>query len=149
MFIINLMLKVEFIWPYDGDYHLIFASSDDNWIPHPMGLFDPHPNGISDYQQWIINIDLPPGKHEYKYIVDGIWMEDETQNCITNTHGTYNNIVSIEEKISSINNAKKCSHDGCDIIVTSDNHKCDLCYTKYCNNHKLDLYCHFIEEDSE
>lgn len=138
----NLMYSVEFIWPYDGDFNLMFASSVDNWIPHMMELFDPHPDGLSSYPQWIINVDLLPGKHEYKYIVDRVWMHDETQAAIINSYGTYNNVIYIEHHISNTNNAKKCSHDGCNVIVTSDNHKCDLCYIKYCNSHKLDLNCY-------
>ena len=42
---------------------------------------------------WSITLKLPEGKHLYKYIVDGRWIEDPfNRNKERNEHGTYNSI---------------------------------------------------------
>jgi hypothetical protein len=39
---------------------------------------------------------LPPGKYEYKFIVDGAWHYDPHQPVVTDEVGNLNNIVVIE-----------------------------------------------------
>ncbi|XP_064387727.1 tudor and KH domain-containing protein homolog isoform X2 [Halichondria panicea] len=39
-------------------------------------------------------VDLPPGTHEYKYLVDGAWTHDSSQPTIDNDYGTLNNVLS-------------------------------------------------------
>ncbi|MFC1783843.1 isoamylase early set domain-containing protein [Planctomycetota bacterium] len=39
---------------------------------------------------------LPAGRHEYKFIVDGIWMNDpEAPENIVNRYGTHNSVVQV------------------------------------------------------
>lgn len=42
-------------------------------------------------------IDLPQGKHEYKYLVDGKWMVDESVPKTENKLGSQNNVIAIDE----------------------------------------------------
>jgi 1,4-alpha-glucan branching enzyme len=45
-----------------------------------------------------VKCKLPPGQHEYKFLVDGEWMDDPgTEQKHQNPFGTYNSVVSIEE----------------------------------------------------
>lgn len=39
---------------------------------------------------------LPPGDHEYKFVVDGIWLDDpDTERRVPNPHGTLNSVVCV------------------------------------------------------
>lgn len=42
-------------------------------------------------------INLPQGKHEYKYLVDGKWMVDESVPKTDNRFGSQNNVIAIDE----------------------------------------------------
>jgi len=63
----------------------------NNWNPekHPMKN---HGNGI-----WKKTVMLSPGQYEYKFLIDGKWLEeckgnDTSPNCF----GTYNSILRLE-----------------------------------------------------
>ena len=46
---------------------------------------------------WIAKADLTPGRHEYKFLVDGNWMDDP--HCtwrVPNTFGTQNCVIDIK-----------------------------------------------------
>ena len=45
---------------------------------------------------WVRNVIIPPGKYEYKFLVDGQWEEDpqNDQTCL-NGFGTYNNVFNL------------------------------------------------------
>jgi 1,4-alpha-glucan branching enzyme len=45
---------------------------------------------------WTAKVDLTPGKYEYKFFVDGVWMNDpRCSNMITNNFGTQNCIIEV------------------------------------------------------
>ena len=40
---------------------------------------------------WAVKVNLKPGRHEYKFLVDGRWLNDPHCNsCVINTFGTQN-----------------------------------------------------------
>jgi 1,4-alpha-glucan branching enzyme len=46
---------------------------------------------------WTVKVNLKPGKYEYKFFVDGSWLNDpRCTYCITNTFGTQNCIVEVK-----------------------------------------------------
>jgi len=46
---------------------------------------------------WKAKVNLKPGKYEYKYIVDGSWINDPCNaSSITNSLGTQNSIIEIK-----------------------------------------------------
>lgn len=46
---------------------------------------------------WSAKIHLKPGKYEYKFFVDGSWMNDPSCNThITNSFGTQNCIIEVK-----------------------------------------------------
>jgi 1,4-alpha-glucan branching enzyme len=46
---------------------------------------------------WIVKASLKPGRHEYKFFVDGSWANDPRCNCcITNSFGTQNCTLEIK-----------------------------------------------------
>lgn len=46
---------------------------------------------------WMAKVDLMPGKYEYKFIVDGVWMNDpRCTSFITNSFGTQNCVIEVK-----------------------------------------------------
>lgn len=46
---------------------------------------------------WIVKANLKPGRHEYKFFVDGSWLNDPRCNSfITNAFGSQNCVVEIK-----------------------------------------------------
>jgi 1,4-alpha-glucan branching enzyme len=46
---------------------------------------------------WSAKVALKPGKYEYKFIVDGTWLNDPSNNIlITNSFGTQNSVVEVK-----------------------------------------------------
>jgi len=46
---------------------------------------------------WTVKVDIAPGKYEYKFFVDNVWMNDpRCGNLITNSFGTQNCIVEVK-----------------------------------------------------
>jgi hypothetical protein len=41
---------------------------------------------------WTIKVNLKPGKHEYKYVVDGIWLPDFS-NKQMNAEKNFNSVI--------------------------------------------------------
>ena len=69
----------------------VFLMGDFNsWNPkaHPMKS---NGNGL-----WVKSVIIPPGKYEYKFLIDGDWKEDpgNEQTC-PNCFGTMNSILDL------------------------------------------------------
>ena len=45
---------------------------------------------------WIIELDLPPGRYEYLFKVDSVWLLDATQPRLPDGIGGYNSFVIIK-----------------------------------------------------
>jgi 1,4-alpha-glucan branching enzyme len=46
---------------------------------------------------WLVKLNLKPGMYEYKFFVDGSWINDPNSSCnISNTFGTQNNVIEIK-----------------------------------------------------
>lgn len=46
---------------------------------------------------WIVKVDLKPGKYEYKFFVDGAWVNDpRCASCIPNAFGTHNCVMEVK-----------------------------------------------------
>ena len=61
---------------------------------------------------WTLRADLPPGRYEYKFIVDGVWFHDKANKVsVTNEHGTQNSVLLVnkfvEFTLEGFPNAKK------------------------------------------
>ena len=69
----------------------VFLIGDFNeWNPKT------HPMKSDGNGTWVRNVTIPPGKYEYKYMVDGQWKEDPQNGQLSpNCFGTYNNIINV------------------------------------------------------
>lgn len=46
---------------------------------------------------WSIKVSLNPGKYEYKFFVDGSWLNDQKcTSCVPNNFGTQNCVVEVK-----------------------------------------------------
>ena len=46
---------------------------------------------------WLVKANLKPGKYEYKFLVDGSWLNDPRCNCcVTNSFGTKNCTIEVK-----------------------------------------------------
>lgn len=46
---------------------------------------------------WTVKVDLRPGRYEYKFFVDGSWMNDPScRGCISNSFGSQNCIMEVK-----------------------------------------------------
>jgi len=85
--------KVVFLFE-SAEAREVFLSGDfNNWNPKS------HPMKDDGNGRWSRIVMMPPGKYEYKFIVDGQWMEDpqNNQNC-SNTFGTCNSVLILYPK---------------------------------------------------
>ena len=49
-----------------------------------------------EYGMWTKNIFLKPGTYQYKFIVDGEWVEDQSNsNYVNNAYGGNNSVLEI------------------------------------------------------
>ncbi|MFA4989360.1 MAG: isoamylase early set domain-containing protein [Candidatus Omnitrophota bacterium] len=46
---------------------------------------------------WMVKVNLKPGRHEYKFVVDGVWMSDpRCTSYIANSFGSHNCVVEVK-----------------------------------------------------
>ena len=65
------------------------AGTFNDWSPYADRLHD-----CSQAGEYVISIRLPYGQHEYKFVVNGIWVIDpKNPDCALSGHGTLNNII--------------------------------------------------------
>ena len=85
--------KVNFkIWaPAANSVSLLGTFNQWNAKTHPMKKGT---DGI-----WHKSIMAVPGRYEYRYLVDGNWENDPTNNnSCPNEYGTYNNVIEVYPK---------------------------------------------------
>ena len=70
----------------------IFLCGDFNqWSPSTLRMIR---QGASD--RWEKRLTLPPGRYEYKFLVDGAWTADpSTRNEALNAFGSINSILDV------------------------------------------------------
>ena len=74
---------------YPNAKEVILAGSFNNWNEHALHM-NKVPGG------WELHAQLPPGRYEYKFIVEGEWMHDpENPERVRNEHQTFNSVLEI------------------------------------------------------
>jgi 1,4-alpha-glucan branching enzyme len=85
--------KVTFSFESAGANEVILMGDFNCWTrkTHPMKSDE---NGVLEK-----SVFIPPGQYEYKFLVDGQWMEDPVhdQRC-PNRFGTFNSVLNLAEK---------------------------------------------------
>jgi 1,4-alpha-glucan branching enzyme len=82
--------EVEFTFHAPEARKVCIAGKFNAWDTHSM----PMKKGKDG--TWRIKLKLPPGKHEYKYFVDGAWASDlKCSELVPNPFGTNNCVISV------------------------------------------------------
>ena len=90
-------VPIEFKWK-SGGTSVYVAGSWDGW--QDKIKLNHNVDG-----SFLATIDLRPGEHQYKYIVDGAWRQDSTKKeCVSDNLGGYNNILTVESKYCHLGN---------------------------------------------
>jgi 1,4-alpha-glucan branching enzyme len=56
-----------------------------------------HPMKKDNNGSWSKMVIVPPGRYEYKYLVDGEWWNDpKNQEICHNQHGTMNSVINVQ-----------------------------------------------------
>lgn len=67
---------------------VMIAGTFNNWQPETMRK---QKNG-----EFVKNIELAEGSHQYKFITDGQWINDPDNNdCVYNEHGSLNSVATV------------------------------------------------------
>lgn len=75
-----------------SDAREVFVCGDFNqWSPSSLRMIRAGDDG-----RWEKRITLPPGRYEYKFVVDGAWTADPcTRNEALNAFGSINSIMEV------------------------------------------------------
>jgi len=79
---------MEFRWPHEAAESVRLAGSFNTWQPQDMS-FDAA-EGL-----WKVEQDVSPGRHQFKFVVDGLWVHDENQPHTPNEVGSHNNVIEV------------------------------------------------------
>ena len=80
--------SVRFQWPHEASGSVRLAGSFNSWQPQDMS-FDAS-DGV-----WRLERDVAPGKHQFKFVVDGEWVHDAGQPHTPNEVGSENNFLEV------------------------------------------------------
>lgn len=83
------LVHLEF---FDPKASAVFvAGSFNDWHPAATEMFCPSPG------RWVKELTLPPGEHEYRLVVDGVWMTDPAcPRRAANPFGGENSVLSVQ-----------------------------------------------------
>ncbi|XP_076035176.1 5'-AMP-activated protein kinase subunit beta-1 [Oratosquilla oratoria] len=82
------VLPVVLKW-IGGGKEVCIAGTFNQWQSVPM---------VKSEDNFVAIVDLPQGKHEYKFLVDGEWKFNENEGTTESGLGTRNNVVTVEAK---------------------------------------------------
>ena len=87
----TVMKQVEFQLAVEPGRQVFVAGTFNNWNPTANPLND---NPGSGHCKAFVQV--PPGSHEYKFVVDGTWTADpKCENWTSNSHGSLNSVIHV------------------------------------------------------
>lgn len=79
---------LEFLAPEASQ--VAVAGKFNNWDPVATPLKN---NGLGE---WVVRLMLRSGQYEYRFVVDGQWLEDpEAMQRVANPHGGFNSVLTV------------------------------------------------------
>lgn len=82
---VPLVVRVE------GAKSVAVTGEFNRWSPEGVPLSQIHDG------EWAVNLDLPPGEHQYRLIVDGEWRDDPSaKRHVPNPFGTENCVLKVD-----------------------------------------------------
>lgn len=66
------------------------AGSFNGWSPSTTNLKKDRSG------KWTVSLPLPPGQHQYRFVVDGLWQNDQRSvQCVQNPFGSWNCVIEV------------------------------------------------------
>lgn len=85
--------RVKFSFIENGAEEVSLVGDFNSWNP------EVHPMKKDKYGIWEKDLVIPPGRYEYKFLVDGNWAVDPKNKQIdSNCYGTYNSVLNLVSK---------------------------------------------------
>ena len=85
--------EVEFVLECSGAERVYVCGTFNDWRPTCLRMV-----GSPDAGLWQKRLIIPPGRHEYKFVVDGKWLHDlEARENVPNIYGSLNSVVEVEQ----------------------------------------------------
>ncbi len=85
------MKKVLFSLTAAKAKEVVLVGDFTNWQGKPLTMDRMKPRS----RTFVVGVSLPPGTYQYKFIVDGEWLEDPKAASAPNEFGTYNSVITI------------------------------------------------------
>lgn len=83
--------EVDFVLERNGAEQVYVCGDFNGWRPASLRMI-----GNADAGLWEKRLALPPGRYEYKFLVDGQWMHDPAaRENVRNIHGSLNSVVEV------------------------------------------------------
>ena len=80
-------VQIEF---HDGQAREVFiAGSFNDWHPKTTPMLH------MSHDRWVKLLALPPGRYEYQFVVDGVWVCDPTAEKVPNPFGGFNTVLTV------------------------------------------------------
>ena len=84
--------EVDFVLECNEAEHVYVCGDFNDWRPTSLRMI-----GNPDAGLWEKRLTLPPGWHEYKFVVDGKWLHDpEARKNVPNIYGSLNSVVEVQ-----------------------------------------------------
>lgn len=85
------MKRVRFSLVAPGAKEVLLAGDFTDWEAHARKM----KREKRGSRTFATAVSLPPGNHQYKFIVDGEWLEDPKAEAVPNSFGTNNSQISV------------------------------------------------------
>ena len=83
--------KVRFEFHQDGAQAVFIAGTFNDWRPNGLAMID-----VAD-GNWVKELSLAPGTYEYRFVVDGEWVNDPNAEQVRNSYGGFNSVLVVEQ----------------------------------------------------
>ena len=84
-------VEVTFVLENAKAEEVYLCGDFNDWSPNGARMIHQAERGL-----WVKRLALPPGRYEYKFIVDGEWTADpEAPHRVVNNYGSINSIVEV------------------------------------------------------
>ena len=85
--------------------HVTLAGEFNQWNPDAAPM-QPHDDG-----HWSITLELPPGRHHYKFVIDEQRLPDLTApENVPNEHGTLNSLIDVRYQTDNTRTKRQASN---------------------------------------
>ena len=85
-------VEVDFVLEFIGAGHVYISGDFNDWQPTSLRMI-----GYPEAGLWEKRLVLPPGRYEYKFLVDGTWLHDpEAAENVPNIFGSLNSVVLVK-----------------------------------------------------